>query len=65
MLKLVLTLKCLWLQEVKLQAAQHNNISGGSIYVGSGGVALTYLHLAKQVSLSTTMGYLALAQPLD
>jgi hypothetical protein len=38
------------LQEIKQQASQHKDISGASIYVGSGGVALTYLHLARQVS---------------
>lgn len=27
----------------------HQDVSGGSIYVGTGGVALTYLHIAQQV----------------
>eukprot|EP00879_Flechtneria_rotunda_P018916 GHRR01019854.1.p1 GENE.GHRR01019854.1~~GHRR01019854.1.p1 ORF type:complete len:297 (+),score=90.35 GHRR01019854.1:3715-4605(+) len=37
------------LKEVKAAAIQHQDVSGGSIYVGVAGVALTYLHIAQQV----------------
>jgi hypothetical protein len=37
------------LQEVKACALKHKDISGGGIYVGLGGVGLTYLRMAQQV----------------
>jgi hypothetical protein len=36
-------------QEVKAAALQHRDVAGGGIYVGLGGVALTYLRMAQQV----------------
>jgi hypothetical protein len=41
-------LRCL-VQEVKVAALQHRDVAGGGIYVGLGGVALTYLRMAQQV----------------
>lgn len=37
------------LQEVKAAAVSHKDVSGGSIYVGVGGVALTYIKMAQQL----------------
>jgi len=37
------------LQDVKVCAGKHRDVSGGGIYVGLGGVALTYLRMAQQV----------------
>jgi hypothetical protein len=37
------------LKEVKAAAAAHTDVSGGGVYVGLGGVALTYLRIAQQV----------------
>jgi hypothetical protein len=34
---------------VKAAAKAHSDVSGGGIYVGLGGVALTYLRIAQQV----------------
>jgi hypothetical protein len=36
-------------QAVKAAAKAHSDVSGGGIYVGLGGVALTYLRIAQQV----------------
>lgn len=37
------------LQDVKVCAEKHRDVSGGGIYVGLGGVGLTYLRMAQQV----------------
>lgn len=37
------------LKEVKAAALQHRDVAGGGIYVGLGGIALTYLRMAQQV----------------
>lgn len=37
------------LQEFKAAAVAHRDVSGGGIYVGVGGVGLTYLRMAQQV----------------
>lgn len=38
-----------FLQEVKSAAVCHRDVSGGGMYVGVGGVGLTYLRMAQQL----------------
>lgn len=38
-------------QAVKAAAKAHSDVSGGGVYVGLGGVALTYLRIAQQVGV--------------
>lgn len=44
----VLLRRC-W-QEVKACALQHRDVSGGGIYIGLGGVGLTYLRMAQRAA---------------
>lgn len=37
------------LKQVKAKALSHQDVSGGGIYVGLAGVALTYLRMAQQL----------------
>lgn len=42
---------CMPVQAVKAAAKAHQDVSGGGIYVGLGGVALTYLRIVQQVMI--------------